>query len=177
MLYLHEHHDALAQNLTDGSFVVIVALEDFFLQELARGEVEGLVGPVEPAAVEPLLTCERTRETASILHQPPPPTHHLDEVEAGLTGVVLPQPFNVDDVRLEVGLRGLHVHIVSHVVHAILEAAVLAVGALRGRLPRPPRRVLPLLSFWRSRVVRRLRDMRRGRKSERNKYPAFPLPV
>lgn len=55
--YLHEHDNTLAQNLTDGSFVVIVALEDFFLQEFPCGQMKGLVGPVEPAAVQPLLTC------------------------------------------------------------------------------------------------------------------------
>lgn len=30
-LYLDKHNDAFAQDLTDGSFVVIVTLENFFL--------------------------------------------------------------------------------------------------------------------------------------------------
>lgn len=48
----------------------------------------------------------------------------------GLTSVILPQAFNADDVRLEVGLSRFHIDIVSHMVHAVLEATVLAVGAL-----------------------------------------------
>lgn len=48
-----------------------------------------------------------------------------------LTSVVLPEAFDVDDVRLEVWLCRLHVHVVSHVVHAVFEAAVLTVCALQ----------------------------------------------
>lgn len=65
-----------------------------------------------------------------------------------LTSVVLPKSLNVDDMRLEVWLCRFHIYIVSHVVHAIFEAAVLAVRALQARLPRSSNRVLSLLSFW-----------------------------
>lgn len=47
-----------------------------------------------------------------------------------LTSVILPKAFNVDYVGLEVGLCRLHIHIVSHMVHTVLEAAVLTVCAL-----------------------------------------------
>lgn len=53
----------------------------------------------------------------------------------GLTSVILPKAFNVDDMRLEVRLCRLHIHIVSHMVHTVLEAAVLTVCALQARLP------------------------------------------
>lgn len=65
-----------------------------------------------------------------------------------LTSVILPKAFNVDDMRLEVWLCRLHIHIVSHVVHTVFEAAVLTVCALQVRLPRSSNRVLSLLSFW-----------------------------
>lgn len=65
-----------------------------------------------------------------------------------LTGVVLPKAFNVDDMRLEIWLCRLHIHIISHVVHTVLEAAVLAVRALQVRLPRSSDRVFSFLSFW-----------------------------
>lgn len=57
-LYLYKHNNTFAQDLTDGSFVVIVALENFFFQELPGGQMKGFVWPVEPTAIEPLLTCE-----------------------------------------------------------------------------------------------------------------------
>lgn len=63
------------------------------------------------------------------------------------TCIILPQALNADDVWLQVGLSRLHVHIVSHMVHAVLEAAVLAVGTLETRLPCPSGWVLTLLSF------------------------------
>ena len=48
-----------------------------------------------------------------------------------LTSVILPEAFDVDDVRLEVWLRRLHVHVVSNVVHAVFEAAVLTICPLQ----------------------------------------------
>lgn len=54
--YLHKQDNAFAQNLTDGHFVVVVALEDFLLQKLASCQVKGFTWPVEPAAMEPLPT-------------------------------------------------------------------------------------------------------------------------
>lgn len=54
--YLHKHDHTFAQNLTDGHFVIVIALEDLFFQKLACSQVEGLTWPVEPAAIEPLLT-------------------------------------------------------------------------------------------------------------------------
>lgn len=74
-------------------------------------------------------------------------TKALISVMMRRTGVILPKTFNVDDVRLEVRLCGLHVHVVPHVVHAVFEAAVLAVCALQVRLPRSSNRVLSLLGF------------------------------
>lgn len=53
--YLHKHDHTLAQDLADRSFVVVVALKNLLLQKLPGGQVEGLVGSVEPAAVQPLL--------------------------------------------------------------------------------------------------------------------------
>lgn len=53
----------------------------------------------------------------------------------GLTSVILPKAFNVDYMRLEVWLCRLHIHIVTNVVHAVFEAAVLTVCALQVRLP------------------------------------------
>ena len=55
---------------------------------------------------------------------------------AGLTCLVRPEALDADDVGLVVGLGGRDVHKVAHAVRAVLEAAVLAVGALRARLPR-----------------------------------------
>lgn len=183
--YLDEHDDTLAQNLTDGSFVVIVALKDFFLQKFPCGEMKGLVGPVEPAAVQPLLTCQQSSKRAFEPAQVP--SSHagcsLTEAETRLTSVVLPQTFNVDDVRLQVRLCGLHVHVVPHVVHAVLKAAVLTVGALWVGLPRPPGRVLSLLSFWTRMTVwsQRLGGAAEATQDRPNadldKYPVFPLPV
>ena len=78
------------------------------------------------------------------------PTQSLHCVARGEpTGVVLPQALDADDVWLEAGLRGLHVHVVAHAVQAVLEAAILAVRALLPRLPGPPRGLLALLCFWR----------------------------
>lgn len=57
-LYLHKHNNTFAQDLTDGSFVVIVTLENFFFQELSGGQMKGFIWPVEPTAIEPLLTWE-----------------------------------------------------------------------------------------------------------------------
>lgn len=55
-VYLHKHDDTFAQNLADRSFVVVVALKYFFLQELPRGQMERFIWSVEPAAIQPLLT-------------------------------------------------------------------------------------------------------------------------
>lgn len=56
-IYLHKHDHTFAQNLADRSFVVIVALKDFLLQELSCGKMKCFIWPVEPAAIQPLLTC------------------------------------------------------------------------------------------------------------------------
>lgn len=56
-IYLHKHDHAFAQNLADRSFVVIVTLEDFFLQELSCGKMKRFIWPIEPAAIQPFLTC------------------------------------------------------------------------------------------------------------------------
>lgn len=71
-LYLHKHNHTLPQNFADGRFVVIVALKNFFLQEFSCCEMKCLIGPVEPAAIQPLLPCEfksfeRTDRPRSIL--------------------------------------------------------------------------------------------------------------
>lgn len=47
-----------------------------------------------------------------------------------VTCFVLPQALDADDVRLAVGLGWLHVDTVSHVVGAVLKAAVLTVRPL-----------------------------------------------
>ena len=69
----------------------------------------------------------------------------ITDLSAGLTSVILPETFNVDYMWLEVRLCRLHIHIVPHMVHTILEAAVLTVRSLH--LPRTSNRVLPSLSF------------------------------
>lgn len=51
------------------------------------------------------------------------------------TSIVLPKAFNVDDMRLEIWFCRLHIHVVSHMVHAVLEAAVLTVSAFQVGLP------------------------------------------
>lgn len=56
-IYLHKHDHTFAQNLADGRFVVIVTLKYFLLQELSCGEMKCFIRPVEPAAIQPLLTC------------------------------------------------------------------------------------------------------------------------
>ena len=55
-----------------------------------------------------------------------------------VTCFILPQAFNADNVRLQAGLCWPHIDTVSHVVGAVLEAAVLTVGALCARLPCTP---------------------------------------
>lgn len=69
--YLDKHDQTLAQNLTDGHLVVIVALENLLFEELARRQVEGFRRTVKPAAVEPLLPCARTRT-----HTPTETSHY-----------------------------------------------------------------------------------------------------
>lgn len=54
--YLHKHDHTFAQDSTDRDFVMVVALEGLFFQKLACGQVKGFTRPVEPAAIEPLLT-------------------------------------------------------------------------------------------------------------------------
>lgn len=106
-----------------------------------------------------------------------------------LTSVILPKTFNVNDMRLQVRLCRLHIHIVSHVVHAVFKAAVLTVCALQVRLPRSSNRVLSLLSFWEftSHSVKKIPQyMMRQQMIELlytvtfniylSKYPFFPLP-
>lgn len=56
-IYLYKHDNTFAQNLANRSFVVIVALKDFLLQELPCGQMKCFIWPVEPAAIQPLLTC------------------------------------------------------------------------------------------------------------------------
>lgn len=46
-----------------------------------------------------------------------------------LTCFILPQFLDADDVGLQVGLGWLHIDIVAHAVSAVVEAAVLTVGA------------------------------------------------
>lgn len=60
--YLHKHDHTFAQNLTDRHFVIVVALEDLLFQKLACCQVEGFTWPVEPAAIEPLLTFTHTHK-------------------------------------------------------------------------------------------------------------------
>ena len=48
-----------------------------------------------------------------------------------LTCFILPQLLDADDVGLQVGLRWLHVDVVTHAVCAVVKAEALAVGALR----------------------------------------------
>lgn len=104
--------------------------------------MKGFIGPVEPAAIQPLLTCEQTeKRDVCGLNQLSSSRNTGPGLTAGerrLTGVVLPQTFDIDDVRLEVRLCRLHIHVVSHVVHAVFKAAVLTVRALGVGLPRPP---------------------------------------
>lgn len=66
------------------------------------------------------------------------------------TCIILPEALYADDVRLQVWFCGFDINIVSHMVHVVLEAAVLAVVALQGSLPSTTRCVLTLLSLWRS---------------------------
>ena len=56
-IHLNKHHHTFAQNLADRSFVVIVTLKDFLLQELSCGQMKCFIWPVEPAAIQPLLPC------------------------------------------------------------------------------------------------------------------------
>lgn len=57
-LYLYKHNNTFAQDVTDGSFVVIITLENLFFQELSGCQMKGFIRPVEPTAIEPLLTCD-----------------------------------------------------------------------------------------------------------------------
>lgn len=56
MSYLHKHNHTLAQDFPDGRSVIVVTLENFLFQKLACGQMEGFTGPVEPAAIQPLLS-------------------------------------------------------------------------------------------------------------------------
>lgn len=56
-IYLHKHDNTFAQNLADRSFVVIVTLKNFLFQELPCSQMKCFIWPVEPAAIQPLLTC------------------------------------------------------------------------------------------------------------------------
>lgn len=70
MSYLHKHDHTFAQNFTDAHFVIVVALEDLLFQKLASGLVEGFTGPVEPAAIKPLLTFTHQPRDAHISQYP-----------------------------------------------------------------------------------------------------------
>ena len=96
---LDGHDEALAHDLSERAAVLEVALEDLLLQELPGGHVEGLVWPVEPAAVQPLLPV-----------------------------VVLPEFLDAHDVVVEALLPRLQVDKVADVICLLLEVhAVLAV--------------------------------------------------
>lgn len=56
-IYLYKHDNTFAQNLANRSFVVIVALKNFLFQELSCSQMKRFIWPVEPAAIQPLLTC------------------------------------------------------------------------------------------------------------------------
>lgn len=68
--YLHKHDHAFPQNLIKRHFVIIITLEDFIFQELARCQMECFSRSVEPAAIEPRLPCtEKTNYSLEAKHR------------------------------------------------------------------------------------------------------------